>query len=157
MCWTGADILQSKNPVNAMSEYLNSFHFYADDMGRQVEANHFCTHLTEDFLQCVILECTWQQNAARMSGVSCGRISDTVARAGATSCIRVGVTVSETGTQVAAQRETTWAVRSISAGKNNVSKAHHVYRRRLPTSKVCGVSRNVKPYPMTLPSPPTRC
>ena len=23
-------------------------------MGRQVEANHFCTHLSEDFHQCVI-------------------------------------------------------------------------------------------------------
>ena len=52
-------------------------------------------------------KCTWQQNAARMSGVSCGRISDTAAPAGATSCIAVGVTVSETGTPVAAQRETT--------------------------------------------------
>ena len=46
---TGADALQSKKPIDAMSEYLNGFHFYADDMGRQVEANHFCTHLTEDF------------------------------------------------------------------------------------------------------------
>jgi hypothetical protein len=51
---TGADALQSKRPIDAMSEYLNGFHFYADDMGRQVEANHFCTHLTEDFHQCVI-------------------------------------------------------------------------------------------------------
>ncbi len=39
-----------------MSAYLNGFHFYADDMGRQVEANHYCTHLTEDFHQCVIYD-----------------------------------------------------------------------------------------------------
>lgn len=53
---TGADILQSKKPVDAMSQYLNGFHFYADDMGRQVEAHHFCTHLSEDFHQCVIYD-----------------------------------------------------------------------------------------------------
>ena len=40
---SGADALQSKRPIDAMSEYLNGFHFYADDMGRQVEANHYCT------------------------------------------------------------------------------------------------------------------
>jgi hypothetical protein len=51
---TGADALQYKRPLDAMSEYLNGFHFYADDLGRQVEANHYCTHLTEDFHQCVI-------------------------------------------------------------------------------------------------------
>ncbi len=51
---TGADALQSRPPIDAMSEYLNGFHFYADDMGRQVEANHYCTHLTEDLHQCVI-------------------------------------------------------------------------------------------------------
>jgi len=53
---TAADAMQSKRPIDAMSEYLNGFHFYADDMGRQVEANHFCTHLTEDFHQCVIYD-----------------------------------------------------------------------------------------------------
>ncbi len=53
---TAADAMQSKHPINAMSEFLNGFHFYADDMGRQVEANHFCTHLTEDFHQCVIYD-----------------------------------------------------------------------------------------------------
>ena len=53
---TAADAVQSKRPIDAMSEYLNGFHFYADDMGRQVEANHFCTHLTEDFHQCVIYD-----------------------------------------------------------------------------------------------------
>ncbi len=51
---TAADAMQAHRPINAMSEFLNGFHFYADDMGRQVEANHFCTHLTEDFHQCVI-------------------------------------------------------------------------------------------------------
>lgn len=53
---TAADAVQVKRPVDAMSAYLNGFHFYADDMGRQVEANHFCTHLSEDFHQCVIYD-----------------------------------------------------------------------------------------------------
>ena len=51
-----AKAMQAKRPVDAMSAFLNGFHFYADDMGRQVEANHFCTHLTEDFHQCVIYD-----------------------------------------------------------------------------------------------------
>ena len=51
-----AKAVQAKRPVDAMSAFLNGFHFYADDMGRQVEANHFCTHLTEDFHQCVIYD-----------------------------------------------------------------------------------------------------
>lgn len=64
---TGADALQSKQPIDAMSEYLNGFHFYADDMGRQVEANHYCTHLTEDFHQCVIYSSN--QKDAKLIGI----------------------------------------------------------------------------------------
>jgi hypothetical protein len=52
----GANVLQDRDPVDAMTAYLNGFHFYADDMGRQVEAHHYCTHLTEDFHQCVIFD-----------------------------------------------------------------------------------------------------
>jgi len=33
---TAADALQAKRPIDAMSEFLNGFHFYADDMDRQV-------------------------------------------------------------------------------------------------------------------------
>ena len=51
-----AKAVQAKRPIDAMSEYLNGFHFYANDMGRQVQANHYCTHLTEDFRQCVIYD-----------------------------------------------------------------------------------------------------
>jgi hypothetical protein len=43
-------------PVDDMTAFLNGFHFYADDMGRQIEASHVCTHLTEDFHQCVIYD-----------------------------------------------------------------------------------------------------
>ncbi|MEJ2871800.1 OBAP family protein [Actinomycetospora sp. OC33-EN08] len=60
-------VLQQKYPVDAMSTYLNGFHFYADDMGRQVEASHFCIHLQHDVHQCVIFD----RNAAdaRLIGI----------------------------------------------------------------------------------------
>jgi hypothetical protein len=52
----GADMLQSKAPIDSIDMYLNGFHFYADDMGRQIEAHHFCHHVSEDFYQCVIYD-----------------------------------------------------------------------------------------------------
>ncbi len=64
---TAADAIQSKKPIDAMSAYLNGFHFYADDMGRQVEANHYCTHLNEDFHQCVIYDAN--QANAKLIGI----------------------------------------------------------------------------------------
>ena len=59
--------LQAKYPVEAMSTYLNGLHFYADDLGRQVEASHFCVHLRHDLHQCVIFD----RNApdARLIGI----------------------------------------------------------------------------------------
>lgn len=51
-----AGAMQHKYPLDAMSTFLNGFHFYADDMGRQVEACHFCIHLQHDLHQCVIFE-----------------------------------------------------------------------------------------------------
>jgi hypothetical protein len=62
-----AGALQPKYPLDAMSTYLNGFHMYADDMGRQVEASHFCIHLQHDLHQCVIFD----RNAAdaRLIGV----------------------------------------------------------------------------------------
>jgi hypothetical protein len=60
-------MLQTKAPLNAMDMYLNGFHFYADDLGRPVEAHHFCTHLTEDLHQCVIFDANHAQ--ARLIGV----------------------------------------------------------------------------------------
>jgi hypothetical protein len=63
----GAALLQSKAPLNAMDLYLNGFHFYADDMGRPVEAHHFCTHLTEDLHQCTIFDANTAQ--ARLIGI----------------------------------------------------------------------------------------
>lgn len=63
----GAAALQTKAPLNAMNLYLDGFHFYADDMGRPVEAHHFCTHLTEELHQCTIFDSNTAE--ARLIGV----------------------------------------------------------------------------------------
>lgn len=62
-----AGAVQPKYPLDAMSTYLNGFHMYADEMGRQVEASHFCVHLRHDLHQCVIFD----RNApdARLIGI----------------------------------------------------------------------------------------
>lgn len=59
--------MQRKYPLEAMNTYLNGFHMYADEMGRQVEASHFCIHLRHDLHQCVIFD----RNApdARLIGI----------------------------------------------------------------------------------------
>ncbi|WP_198671955.1 OBAP family protein, partial [Desertihabitans aurantiacus] len=62
-----SSVLQRKYPLESMSTYLNGFHMYADEMGRQVEASHFCIHLRHDLHQCVIFD----RNApdARLIGI----------------------------------------------------------------------------------------
>jgi len=50
------DLRAGQKSFALMSAYLNGFHMYADDMGRQVEAAHFCIHLRHDLHQCVIFD-----------------------------------------------------------------------------------------------------
>ena len=52
----GAAMLQAMPPVQRLNMYLDGFHFYADDMGHQVEAHHYCAMLNEEFHQCVIYD-----------------------------------------------------------------------------------------------------
>lgn len=44
---TGASMIQDFTPVKQICAHLNAFHVYANDSTRCVEANHYCTHLTE--------------------------------------------------------------------------------------------------------------
>ncbi|KAL8960414.1 MAG: hypothetical protein Q9193_002880, partial [Seirophora villosa] len=53
--------------ISAVCAHLNAFHVYADEPGRCVEANHYCTHLNEDVRQCLIYD-TPASNA-RLIGV----------------------------------------------------------------------------------------
>ncbi|KAJ0512686.1 putative RNA helicase [Helianthus annuus] len=43
------------------------FHFYADDMIRQVETHHYCDHLNEDMRQCLIYD--WPDADAQLIGL----------------------------------------------------------------------------------------
>lgn len=52
MLEAGASIVQDFTPVKQICAFLNAFHVYADDPTRSVEANHYCTHLTEGRSSC---------------------------------------------------------------------------------------------------------
>jgi hypothetical protein len=63
----GADMLQEKAPLDALNAYLDGFHFYSGDMKGQMEAHHFCGHLNEDSIQCVIFD--GNKSDAKLMGV----------------------------------------------------------------------------------------
>lgn len=52
----GADMLQEKTPLKALNAYMDGFHFYSGDMQGQMEAHHYCGHLNEEVIQCVIFD-----------------------------------------------------------------------------------------------------
>jgi len=53
---TGADILQSKAPLNKINTYLNGFHFYNGNINQQMEAHHYVSQLNEDVHQAIIFD-----------------------------------------------------------------------------------------------------
>lgn len=53
---TGAALLQKKPPLDELDAYLDGFHFYNGSLEHQVEAHHYCGHLNEDLIQCVIYD-----------------------------------------------------------------------------------------------------
>ena len=63
----GAVVLQNSEPVDAINVYLDGFHFYNGDMGRQVEAHHYCGIVSEDFTQCLMYDGNGKD--ARLIGV----------------------------------------------------------------------------------------
>jgi hypothetical protein len=50
----GAELLQPKDPIDAVAVYLDAFHFPNGDISRQMEAHHYCTQINEDFTQCIL-------------------------------------------------------------------------------------------------------
>ncbi|KAI1828179.1 DUF1264-domain-containing protein [Xylaria intraflava] len=53
---TGASLVQNFEPTKQICAHLNAFHTYADEPGRYVEANHYCSQLTEDVRQCLLYD-----------------------------------------------------------------------------------------------------
>ncbi|MCF2446722.1 OBAP family protein [Dyadobacter sp. CY345] len=53
---TGADLLQSKNPLKKFSTYLDGFHFYNGNINAQMEAHHYVSQLNEDLYQAIIFD-----------------------------------------------------------------------------------------------------
>jgi len=52
----GAAVLQSRPPIDALNAYLDGFHFYNGHPDVQMEAHHYCSVLSESFIQCVIYD-----------------------------------------------------------------------------------------------------
>ncbi len=67
MLETGAKVLQSKTPLNAINVYVDGFHFHNGNMDSQVEAHHYCNVVNEDLIQCVIYN--GNDENARLMGV----------------------------------------------------------------------------------------
>lgn len=53
---TGAKTLQDRQPLDAVSAYLDGFHFYNGDMDGQMEAHHYATVLNDDVMQAIIYD-----------------------------------------------------------------------------------------------------
>ena len=49
-------LLQGEAPLSAIDAHVCGLHFYSGDMNRQVIAQHYCSHFTDDVLQCVIYD-----------------------------------------------------------------------------------------------------
>jgi hypothetical protein len=64
---TGAAMLQDKTPLTQIALYLNGFHVAKDDPTVQMEANHYCDQVNQDFAQCVLYD--GNTDAARLMGI----------------------------------------------------------------------------------------
>jgi hypothetical protein len=64
---SGANVLQSKAPVEQISMYLNGFHVAKDDPAMVMESDHYCNQVNEDFAQCVLFDGNGKD--ARLHGV----------------------------------------------------------------------------------------
>ncbi|KAJ2959595.1 hypothetical protein NQZ79_g4897 [Umbelopsis isabellina] len=58
---------QNFGPIKHICEHVCGFHGYAHDMTRQVHAHHMCSHVNEDFRQCIIYDSP--EPTARLIGI----------------------------------------------------------------------------------------
>jgi hypothetical protein len=63
----GSPVLRGEHPIDHIDAYVCGLHFYNGEMGRQVIAHHFCSHRSEEFLQCVIYDTN--ESDARLIGI----------------------------------------------------------------------------------------
>jgi len=59
----GADLA----PISAIHAHVCGIHFYSGDMKRQIIAQHYCAHLSDEVLQCVLYDS--EKKNARLIGV----------------------------------------------------------------------------------------
>lgn len=64
---TGADVVQSKAPVDRISMYLVGFHPSKQDPSMQMESHHYCDQVNEEFAQCVLFD--GNTDNARLHGI----------------------------------------------------------------------------------------
>jgi hypothetical protein len=53
---TGSQLAQSFSQPSNIHSVLNGIHFYNGNINRQVESWHLCSHLNDDFKQCLIYD-----------------------------------------------------------------------------------------------------
>lgn len=54
-------------PINAIGAHVCGIHFYSGNMKRQLIAQHYCSHFSDEVLQCVIFDS--EKKNARMIGI----------------------------------------------------------------------------------------
>jgi hypothetical protein len=54
-------------PISAIHAHVCGIHFYSGDMKRQIIAQHYCAHLSDEVLQCVLYDS--EKKNARLIGV----------------------------------------------------------------------------------------
>lgn len=59
--------LETFKPLKRICEHVCAFHLYAHDLSRQVEAHHYCSHLSSEVRQCLLYDSG--EPGARLIGV----------------------------------------------------------------------------------------
>jgi hypothetical protein len=63
----GAALMQDKAPIRTLDAYMDGFHFYNGNLAGQMEAHHYCGHLNEEVIQCIIFD--GNDESAKLMGV----------------------------------------------------------------------------------------